>query len=109
MQLELHHQSLRKNKSAIKANKSAALVKGVDSLAYAISILSLMFTVDQVKIIWLDQRADGVSLLSWTFYTLSAFVWLGYGLIHKDKVITITNFLWVIFSLFIVIGIIIYS
>jgi uncharacterized protein with PQ loop repeat len=81
------------------------LVIGVDALAYAVSFLSLLFTLDQIRIVWIDRNVSGVSLLSWAFYAASAFVWLCYGLIHKDKVIAITNLLWVAFSLFVVVGV----
>ncbi len=77
----------------------------VDILAYAVSFLSLAFTFDQVRIIWLGNNVSGISLLSWIFYTLSACVWFFYGCIHKDKVITVTNFVWVVFSVLIVVGI----
>lgn len=80
----------------------------IDALAYIVSFLSLLFTLDQVRIIWIEHNANGVSLLSWIFYTVSAFVWLCYGVIHKDRVLMITNILWVAFSLFIVIGVIIF-
>ena len=82
---------------------------GIDVLAYIVSILSLLVTVDQVRIIWVEHHSSGVSFLSWGFYAISAFVWFIYGLIHKDKVIATTNFLWFVFSLLVVIGVVVYS
>ena len=32
-----------------------------------------------------------------------------YGLVHKDKVLIITNFLWVAFALAVVIGVLVYK
>jgi len=84
-------------------------VFSVDALAYIVSILSLLFTVDQVRIIWVEHQSSGVSLLSWGFYAISALVWFIYGLIHKDRVIVNTNFLWFAFSLLVVIGVVVYS
>lgn len=109
MHLGQRHQSLRRKGLITAATRSKSLLKSVDALAYIVSILSLLFTIDQVRIIWFEHNASGVSFLSWTFYTISAFVWLCYGLLHKDKVITITNLLWVAFSLFIVVGIVMYG
>jgi Sugar efflux transporter for intercellular exchange len=40
---------------------------------------------------------------------ISAFVWLVYGLVHKDKVLIIINFLWVAFAFTVVIGVVVYK
>lgn len=109
MSLGHRHQSLRRRGLLATLAKPKQLVYSIDTLAYVVSILSLLFTVDQVRIIWIEHNASGVSFLSWVFYTVSALVWLFYGIIHTDRVITITNFLWVTFSFFIVIGVIMYG
>lgn len=87
---------------------SSLAKRSVDVLAYVVSILSLLFTLDQVQLIWVEKNAGGVSFLAWTFYTISALVWFLYGIVYKDRVLITTNFLWIIFSFFIVVGIIIY-
>ena len=81
----------------------------MDALAYTVSFLSLFFTLDQVRIIWIGHNAAGVSLLSWIFYTLSSSVWFFYGYVHKDRVILITNSLWVLCCAFIVLGVMRYG
>lgn len=81
----------------------------VDTLAYFVSLLSLVFTLDQVRIVWVEHEVSGISLLSWVFYTISAFVWFYYGVVHKDKVLVVTNVLWTVFSLFVVVGILIFG
>ncbi len=85
------------------------LLYSIDALAYAVSLLSLFFTLDQVRLVWIEKNVDGVSLISWIFYTVSAFVWLWYGVLHKDRALVITNFLWVFFSLCIVLGIVLHT
>lgn len=80
-------------------------IVGIDTLAYTVSILSLLSTADQVRIVWVEHNTSGVSFLSWAFYTMSALVWFVYGIVHKDKVLIITNFLWAAFALAIVIGV----
>ncbi len=109
MSIGHRHWLLRRRRYLKTVAKPASLVLGVDMLAITVSILSLVFTLDQVRIIWVEHNASGVSFLSWVFYTASASVWLCYGLLHRDKVIMITNCAWVLFSLFIVIGIAIYA
>ena len=81
----------------------------MDTLAYAVSFLSLFFTLDQVRIIWIDHNVDGVSLIAWAGYTLSSVVWLAYGYMHKDRVLIITNILWIIFNGLVVAGVILYA
>ncbi len=63
----------------------------MDKLAYLASFASIFFTLDQVRIVWLDHTTAGISLLAWMFYTVSAVVWLGYGLVHRERVIIVVN------------------
>ena len=98
------HQSLHRKGDIPPGKHSKRFVTGVDValFVYIMSTLSLIFTTDQVRIIWIGHNVDGVSVLSWSFYTLSAVVWSFYGYIHKDKIIIITNALWGVLSLTIV-------
>lgn len=76
----------------------------MDTLAYAASGLSLLFTLDQIRIIWIEHNVSGVSVLAWAAYTLSSSVWLAYGYMHKDRVLIVTSFLWIIFNGLVVLG-----
>lgn len=104
-----HHQSMRKRGVIPTVHRSKSVIYGVDSLAYIASLLSLFFTIDQIRVIWVQHDARGVSFLSWLFYTISSVVWFFYGIVHKDKAIIIINFIWFFFSLFILAGIALYS
>jgi hypothetical protein len=108
MHLGPHHQSKRRE-GIIQTARSETLVWAMDMLAYGVSFLSLAFTTNQLWIIWVDHIASGISVLAWIFYTLSGIVWFLYGLLHRDRVISITNFLWALFAFFIVIGVLIYG
>jgi uncharacterized protein with PQ loop repeat len=108
-QLCQQRHSLRRKELSSTDPKPRSLVSGIDALAYIVSVLSLLFTADQIRIIWVEHDARGVSFLAWLFYAISAFVWLVYGLVHKDKVLIITNFLWVAFALAVVIGVVVYK
>jgi uncharacterized protein with PQ loop repeat len=107
MSLVHRHQMLRK-RGHIKTGKAKRLIYVIDVLAYVVSILSLLSTSDQLRIIWIDHNAAGVSLVSWFFYTLSSVVWFGYGYVHEDNIILTTNALWVMCDVFILLGIILY-
>ena len=80
----------------------------MDTLAYVASTLSLVFTADQLRIIWIGHNASGVSPLAWFFYTVSSSVWLMYGYVHKEKVLLITHSVWVVMSSLIFLGILLY-
>ena len=108
-QLGQRHQSLRRSELPTNNAKLRQRAFRIDVLAYIVSILSLLFTLDQVRIIWIEHHPGGVSFLSWAFYTVSALVWFIYGVVHKDKVILTTNLLWFAFSLLVVIGVVVYS
>ena len=108
-QLGQRHQSLRRRELPTNTAKLRQRAFSIDVLAYIVSILSLLFTLDQVRIIWVEHHPSGVSFLSWAFYTVSALVCFIYGVVHKDKVILTTNLLWFAFSLLVVIGVVVYS
>ncbi len=77
-------------------------------LVYLATTLSLLFTLDQARLVWLEHNAAGVSPLSWSFYTLSSLVWFAYGYVHRDRIILTTQFLWVIVNLTVALGVFIY-
>ena len=49
------------------------------------SIFTLLMTIPQVLTIWVGRQAAGVSVLSWSAYLLSAFLWLWFGLRKRDR------------------------
>ena len=108
-QLCQQRHSLRRKELRSTDARGRGIVSSIDTLAYIVSILSLLFTADQIRIIWVEHDARGVSFLSWLFYATSAFVWLVYGSVHKDNVLIITNILWVAFALTVVIGVVVYK
>lgn len=109
MTLGHRHQMLRRKRAQDNPGSHGVVSMAVmDTLAYAASFLSLLLTLDQVRIIWIGHNVDGVSLLAWGAYTLSSTVWLAYGYMHKDRVLIITSFLWIIFNGLVVLGAMIY-
>ena len=80
----------------------------LDKIIYLVSFLGPLFTIPQVMAVWVEKDATGVSLFSWASYSVLAFVWLLYGIAHKEKPIIFANVLWIIMDLLIVIGVVIY-
>lgn len=95
--LALRHQARhRKN-----YNRTDAM----DWLIYSVAILSPIMTLPQLMQIWVDKNVAGVSLLTWSSYTVFAGFWLLYGLIHKEKPIIVSNIFSGTLNIIIVIGI----
>jgi len=80
----------------------------MDQAIYLVGLLGPILTLPQVMIIWVQQNASGVSLVSWIAYLVTACFWLTYGIMHKEKPIIFTNSIWIMLDILIIIGIIIY-
>ena len=63
-------------------------------------------TIPQIIQVW-SANAGGVSLLTWTFYTLTSFIWLAYGIMKKDKPLILSGALWVTSQGLVVLGVLI--
>jgi len=61
-------------------------------------------TIPQIIEVWKVEGSQGVSLITWFFYTLTSCIWLTYGLIKKDKPLILSGFLWVASQGLVVIG-----
>jgi len=82
--------------------------KLMQRLLGSMSIFTLLMTVPQIYAIWASRQAAGVSLLSWTAYWLSAFVWFVYGVRKRDRNIYLPCVGWLLLDGAVVVGIIVY-
>ncbi len=105
----LIHERVELENEIYKKVHSKRWIRFVDKYIYVIAAMSIIMTVPQIYDIWIMQNASGVSLISWMAYLVGAIVWLVYGIGHREKVITVTNAIWVFLDLFIVVGIVIYG
>ncbi len=81
----------------------------LDKIIYLIGFLGPIFTIPQAMDVWVRKDISGVSLFSWTAYVALAFVWLLYGIVHKEKPIILAYTLWIAVDLLIVVGVIIHN
>ena len=77
----LHHQSIRKRKSI---KNTSRLIYWFDRIIIVAGILTVVATIPQVLEIWLNGTADGVSSISWGYYTFYSALFTVYGIIHKE-------------------------
>ncbi|MFW5746020.1 MAG: SemiSWEET family transporter [Nanoarchaeota archaeon] len=68
-----------------------------------------IMTIPQLCKIWVEKNAAGVSAVSWIAYLVTAFFWLTYGIMHKEKPIIFTYSGWIIIEVFIIIGTFVYG
>ena len=76
-------------------------VEGIGLLAGVIGVLGWY---PQVKRIWIDKKADGVSVASFTAIAISLLLWLTYGIIKNSIAIVIANILALIVIVSIAVG-----
>ena len=81
----------------------------VDRLIYFVAMFSVVMTIPQILNIWVEHDASGVSPLSWGAYSLGAFVWCIYGILHKEKPLIMIYGVYVVMDLLIVAGTLMYG
>lgn len=77
-------------------------------LLNAFSIVTMAMTVPQAVAVW-RANAQGVSLLSWATYLVSACLWLVYGVRKRDKTIYVPCIGWIALDAAIVVGIVLHG
>jgi len=103
----LHHFHVRKRiyKKYEPYPHPNKLKNAMDRLIYFIGIIGPLMTVPQIMNVWVYRSSEGVSVLTWNAFTVIAFFWVVYGVLHKEKPIIMTNILWMIFNSLIVAGV----
>jgi uncharacterized protein with PQ loop repeat len=80
---------------------------GLEKVLRGLSIVTMLMTVPQVLAVWVSQNVNGVSLVSWVAYLVSACLWFVYGVRKNDKTIYLACVGWIVLDAAIVIGVII--
>jgi len=106
MQEALHHHYRRK-----RADTRAYpwWARGVDWVVYPMGVLGLLMAIPQTASIWVYHETAGVSVFSWTAWTLISAFWTLFGILHKEKPIIWINGAWVIANALVALGAVIYS
>jgi uncharacterized protein with PQ loop repeat len=81
----------------------------LDRAIYIAGAVGPLFTLPQLIKIYYFQDASGVSAVSWGAYALLDIPWILYGIVHRERPITLTYVLWFLFNLAVFIGALIYS
>ncbi|MFN7991686.1 MAG: hypothetical protein U0R44_06020 [Candidatus Micrarchaeia archaeon] len=81
----------------------------LDRLVFIVALTGVVMTVPQVFEIWVMKNPSGVSLISWSAYTLASAFWVVYGIAHREKTIMVVYSLYTVLNALIVAGILIYG
>lgn len=108
--LALHHEQVRKRVAHGEEYPAQnRLIRIVDQVMYVGAFVGPVFTMPQLLTVWVDRQAAGVNIITWSAYAVAAAGWLYYGVLHKERPIIISNLLWMIMDLLIVIGALLYG
>ena len=77
----------------------------LDRIVLVISVLYPLSAVPQIIVVFAG-RAQGVSIISWSIFLICAGFFLLYGIRRKVLPMIISNSLWVIMNILVIIGII---
>lgn len=89
----------------IKKREKKETTKIFSYLVYLLGIVAPLAIIPQVFLIWFYQDASSVSILSWSLFSVAAFSWLGYGILHKEKPLILSYSLWFVLDLIVVFSI----
>ena len=76
----------------------------VEGIGFLAGVIGVLGWYPQVKRIWIDKKADGVSVSSFTAIAISLLLWLTYGIIKNSIAIVIANILALIVIVSIAVG-----
>ena len=71
------------------------------------AVVEPLMTLPQIYEIWIRHQTAGVSLATWTFYSLGATIWLAYGLTIRNRPLIISGVLWVTLQWSVVLGLLV--
>ncbi|MBI5306111.1 hypothetical protein HZB04_00745 [Candidatus Wolfebacteria bacterium] len=83
-------------------------IRLLDNIIILIAIFGPLANVIQIIKIFIEKNASGLSFFSWSAYALFNFIWIIYGLAHKEKPIFISGSLWLLTNIIILTEIILY-
>lgn len=105
----LHGHLYKKSKHSVKTSKNKSQPPLVDKLTYIAAVVEPIITIPQALIIFKDQTAAGISLLTWMGYQVLTAIWLWYGWVHKEKLILLYQGLFFVIQAVVIIGGLIYG
>ena len=107
----MHHRHIRERiyKNLEPFPHPDSFKRALDLMVYVAGVLGPIFGIPQIYTIYVHKNAAGVSAFSWGMFALFNIVWILYGIVHRERVITVTYSLWFVVNSLVAIGAIIYG
>ena len=83
--------------------------RAVDKMMGSVAFIAPLSSAPQLVTIFGKQEASGISAASWAMYLLVALITLAYGAFHKLRPIIISQSLWIVIDVLIIIGVLMYG
>jgi uncharacterized protein with PQ loop repeat len=77
-----------------------------ERLALVVGVLQPLTTVPQIMLIEKTRDVAGVSVLTWLLSALSGLAFLVYGVVHRLRPVVVTQVLWFVLQMIVVIQVI---
>lgn len=90
-----------------RKNKKKRL-EAVDRLMMVVALLHPLSGLPQIIDIYVNQNVAGVSILTWIGFMSFGSIYLYYGILHKLKPVILTQILWMIVDVMVIIGVLIF-
>jgi uncharacterized protein with PQ loop repeat len=81
----------------------------IDILVNIAAVVHPLTALPQLMTIYSSHVVTGISLWTWVGFLLIGLVFLAYGIVHRIKPIIVTQVLWFIVDLLVIVGIILYQ
>lgn len=81
----------------------------IDRVVMLTGLIGPIASVPQAVEIYSGLDAQGVSLISWAFFIVTNGSLLVYSIVHKLPALIVSNILWVVIEVVVVVGILLYS
>ena len=105
----IHRRKIAKGKKYEPYPSRKKHIKLIDKLIYVVVVGGPLLTLPQAFKIWINKDATSIFLFSWCSLLLVSLFWMWYGIAHKERPIILSQILWIIVHLSIIIGTIIYG
>ena len=92
---------------AVSGTSGSESVSGLERTLRALSVVTMLMTLPQVVAVWTGPSVEGVALVSWLSYLVSACLWFVYGVRKRDKTIFLACIGWILLDAAIVIGVLV--
>jgi len=89
----------------VAAPAAGAPEEALDRVLRTFSVVTMLMTLPQVVYVWAGRNTEGVSVVSWATYLVSACLWLVYGLRKRDKTIYVPCIGWIVLDAAVVVGV----